>query len=159
MVGVIALMLSKHKKQERDTGKNDCKTVEEIREHLLKYTMDKGRLGKDNSWGYGVIDVQKLFGMSSASSASSSKSSSSISSSLSSASSESSDSSKSSSNKATPIFHDGQANPALLAWGVFSLFIVVALTFFIVSKCSEDDVDIPEPPNSYWDEKFQRETQ
>ena len=24
--------------------------------------MDKGKLGKDNSWGYGVIDVKKLIG-------------------------------------------------------------------------------------------------
>lgn len=60
MVGVIALMLSKHKKQERSNGKNDCRTVADIREHLLKYTNDKGTVGKDNDWGYGVIDVEKL---------------------------------------------------------------------------------------------------
>ena len=60
--GVIALMLAKHKKQEQETGKNDCKTVEQIREHLLKYTKDKGSVGHDNSWGYGVIDVEKLIG-------------------------------------------------------------------------------------------------
>ena len=41
IAGVIALMLAKHKKQEKETGKNDCKTVEQIREHLLKYTKDK----------------------------------------------------------------------------------------------------------------------
>ena len=55
-------MLAKHKKQEAETGKNDCKTIAEIREHLLKYTKDKGEVGKDNSWGYGVIDVEKLIG-------------------------------------------------------------------------------------------------
>ncbi len=60
IAGVVALMLAKHKKQEKETGQNDCKTVAQIREHLLKYTMDKGRLGKDNAWGYGVIDVEKL---------------------------------------------------------------------------------------------------
>ena len=60
IAGVIALMLAKHKKQEEETGKNDCKTVEQIREHLLKYTKDKGEVGKDNSWGYGVIDIEKL---------------------------------------------------------------------------------------------------
>ena len=53
-------MLAKHKKQEAETGKNDCKTVAQIREHLLKYTKDKGEVGKDNSWGYGVIDVEKM---------------------------------------------------------------------------------------------------
>ena len=60
IAGVICLMLAKHKKQERETGKNDCKTVEQIREHLLKYTQDKGEVGRDKSWGYGVIDVKKL---------------------------------------------------------------------------------------------------
>jgi hypothetical protein len=53
-------MLAKHRKQEEATGMNDCKTVEQIREHLLKYTKDKGEVGRDNSWGYGVIDVEKL---------------------------------------------------------------------------------------------------
>ena len=60
ITGVICLMLAKHKKQEAETGKNDCKTVAQIREHLLKYTKDKGEVGKDNSWGYGVIDVEKM---------------------------------------------------------------------------------------------------
>jgi subtilisin family serine protease len=60
IAGVVALMISKHRKQENATGKNDCKTVAQIREHLLKYTNDKGEVGRDNSWGYGVIDVEKL---------------------------------------------------------------------------------------------------
>jgi subtilisin family serine protease len=62
IAGVVALMLAKHKKQEEATGMNDCKTVAQIREHLLKYTNDKGAVGRDNSWGYGVIDVEKLIG-------------------------------------------------------------------------------------------------
>ena len=62
ITGVICLMLAKHKKQEEATGMNDCKTVAEIRDHLLKYTKDKGKVGRDNSWGYGVIDVEKLIG-------------------------------------------------------------------------------------------------
>lgn len=60
VVGIIALMLSKHKKQEDKTGENDCKSVEQIKKHLLKYTLDKGVLGKDNSWGYGIINIHKL---------------------------------------------------------------------------------------------------
>ena len=60
ITGVICLMLAKHRKQEKATGMNDCKTVAEIREHLLKYTHDKGAVGKDWSWGYGVVDVEKL---------------------------------------------------------------------------------------------------
>lgn len=60
ITGVICLMLAKHKKQFIETGHTDCETVEQIREHLLKYTLDKGTIGRDNSWGYGVIDVEKL---------------------------------------------------------------------------------------------------
>jgi|TARA_B110000305_G_scaffold47844_1_gene51276 subtilisin family serine protease len=60
MAAIIALMISKHRKQEKETGKNDCKTVEDIRQHLLKYTNDKGNVGKDNDWGYGVVDIEKL---------------------------------------------------------------------------------------------------
>jgi subtilisin family serine protease len=61
ITGVILLMLAKHKKQEELVGgENDCKTVEQIREHLLKYTDDKGAVGRDADWGYGVIDVEDL---------------------------------------------------------------------------------------------------
>tara|TARA_B100002019_G_C21150652_1_gene538065 strand:- start:531 stop:1004 length:474 start_codon:yes stop_codon:yes gene_type:complete len=153
-------MLSKHRKQQKETGKNDCTTVEEIREHLLKYTMDKGRVGKDNSWGYGVIDVKSMFGSSSNSSQSSSSQSSSSQSSSSSSSSTSSASSQSS--KSEPEFHDGVLRgKGVLAWGVFGLFIAIALTFFIVSKCTEDDFEIPEPPEyptqGFWDNKLQEE--
>ena len=59
ITGVICLMLAKHKKQFAETGKNDCETVEQIREHLLKYTLDRGAKGRDNSWGYGIIDVEE----------------------------------------------------------------------------------------------------
>lgn len=62
VAAVIALMLSKHKKQEQETKKNDCKTVQDIKDHLLKYTNDKGSIGKDDSWGYGVIDVEGMIG-------------------------------------------------------------------------------------------------
>lgn len=61
MAGIIALMLAKHKKQEKETGKNDCKTVSEIRHHLIKYTNDKGTVGRDDDWGYGVVDIDSLF--------------------------------------------------------------------------------------------------
>jgi hypothetical protein len=61
ITGVILLMLAKHKKEEELVGgENDCKTVEQIREHLLKYTDDMGAVGRDEDWGYGVIDVEDL---------------------------------------------------------------------------------------------------
>jgi|TARA_Y100000289_G_scaffold19707_1_gene19037 subtilisin family serine protease len=61
IAGIIALMLAKHNKQEQETGKNDCKTVADIRHHLIKYTNDKGTVGKDEDWGYGVIDIESMF--------------------------------------------------------------------------------------------------
>lgn len=60
MAGVVALLLSKHLKQELQTGKNDCKTVDQIKEHLKKYCDDKGISGHDDIWGYGVIDPIRL---------------------------------------------------------------------------------------------------
>jgi len=59
MAGVVALLIAKHRKQEKETGKNDCTTVEEIRQHLLKYS-NRGVIGRDNSWGYGIVDINKL---------------------------------------------------------------------------------------------------
>lgn len=60
IAGLVALLLAKHHKQEIETGKNDCKTVEQIKQHLIKYADDKGIVGKDPQWGYGVIDPVKL---------------------------------------------------------------------------------------------------
>jgi minor extracellular protease Epr len=60
IAGVILLLLSKHRIQEELTGKNDCKTVDEVKTHLLKYTVDKGTVGRDQYWGYGVVDVEAL---------------------------------------------------------------------------------------------------
>jgi subtilisin family serine protease len=60
MAGVVALLLAKHRKQEKETGKNDCKTVEQIIEHLKKYSIDVGPTGKDEWFGYGIIDVNKM---------------------------------------------------------------------------------------------------
>lgn len=163
MAGILALMLSKHKKQEADTGKNDCKTVEQMRSHLLRYTMDRGVRGKDNSWGYGVIDVKKLFNISSSSSSKSSASSASSSSLSSESSSKSSQSSSNSSKSSSEIpFHDGVVRgKGMLVWAMIGLFIAVAVTFFVVSKCTKDDFEIPEPPEyptqEYWDEKLQKE--
>ena len=61
IAGVIALMLAKHRKMESMGRYNNCKTVEEIKSHLLRCTNDKGSIGKDDSWGFGVIDINKLF--------------------------------------------------------------------------------------------------
>jgi len=60
LAGIIALMLSKHKINEAKGLDNDCITVPQIKQHLIKYTNDKGVIGKDDNWGYGVVDVPKL---------------------------------------------------------------------------------------------------
>lgn len=60
IAGIVALLIAKHRKQEKETGLNDCKTVEDIRTHLVKHCIDKGQLGKDKQWGYGVIDLENL---------------------------------------------------------------------------------------------------
>jgi subtilisin family serine protease len=56
LAGVIALLLAKHKKQEAETGKNDCVTINQIRAHLEKYSIDKGLVGKDAEYGFGVVN-------------------------------------------------------------------------------------------------------
>jgi subtilisin family serine protease len=60
ITGVVLLLLAKHAKQEAETGENDCKTVDQIKEHLKKYTIDRGVVGRDKHWGYGMIDVENL---------------------------------------------------------------------------------------------------
>jgi subtilisin family serine protease len=60
IAGVIALLIAKHRKQEKETGQNDCKTVDQIKEHLKKYSNDSGVIGKDPVWGYGMVDPMKL---------------------------------------------------------------------------------------------------
>jgi len=60
MAGVIALLLSKHKLQEAQGIPNNCKTVPQIVEHLVRHSIDKGTAGKDANWGWGIIDIEKL---------------------------------------------------------------------------------------------------
>ena len=59
ITGIIALLLAKHHKQELETGENDCRTVEQIRHHLIKYTQSDGTIAKDDVWGYGIVDVKQ----------------------------------------------------------------------------------------------------
>jgi len=54
--GVVALMMSKHRKI---GGITPLETVEDVREHLKKIAIDLEHAGKDDKTGYGLIDVQK----------------------------------------------------------------------------------------------------
>lgn len=61
IAGIIALLLSKHRQQQATTGKNDCVTIEQIKDHLKKHTVDLGEEGKDVKYGYGAIDINSVF--------------------------------------------------------------------------------------------------
>jgi len=56
--GVCALLLAKHHKQEEETGFNDCKTVEQIKQHFKKYTI-AGK-GPTDKYGWGVVPTGDL---------------------------------------------------------------------------------------------------
>lgn len=60
MAGIVCLLLSKHLKQEKLTGFNDCKTCEDVRAHLIKHAVDMGEAGKDKKWGYGIVDLKTM---------------------------------------------------------------------------------------------------
>ena len=55
MAGVVALMISNWKKTS-----NTRRSIPSIIEELLHHTKDRGVIGPDNSWGYGVVDVPEL---------------------------------------------------------------------------------------------------
>jgi subtilisin family serine protease len=59
-VGTAVLCLAKHKKQEAAGGPNDCQTQEQLGEHFKKYSIDKGTIGKDSTYGWGAVDVDDL---------------------------------------------------------------------------------------------------
>lgn len=54
--GVIALMISKHRKIGGNTPLNN---VQDIYDHLKKVSVDLGPTGRDPKYGHGVIDVKK----------------------------------------------------------------------------------------------------
>jgi subtilisin family serine protease len=60
VAGVVALLISKHRKY---GGATPVNTVEHVREHLSKTAIDIGVAGKDIMTGYGIIDVRKALSM------------------------------------------------------------------------------------------------
>jgi len=60
VAGIAALILSKHRIQEDATGKNDCTTVDELKEHLRKHAVDLGNVGKDKYYGHGAISLYSI---------------------------------------------------------------------------------------------------
>tara|TARA_B100001778_G_scaffold334986_1_gene350471 strand:- start:27765 stop:28829 length:1065 start_codon:yes stop_codon:yes gene_type:complete len=59
ITGIVALMIAKHRKF---GGRTPVNTVEDVREHLRKTSIDLGDAGKDAKYGNGIIDVQAAIG-------------------------------------------------------------------------------------------------
>lgn len=149
IVGVIALMLSKHKKQEARGEYNNCRTPEQVYEHLKKCSVDYGQPGKDSSFGNGLLDLDKLLD------------------------------SKESNPDPEPNPEPNpkpspQPNPEPkpepvkepwikrnLAWVACGTFIIIALIFYLTSLIqSTTEVYVPyidEDGNINWDKKFEEE--
>jgi subtilisin family serine protease len=53
--GIIALLLSKNKKE------NKKLTVQQIKDILIKNSIDVGEPGRDDKFGYGIINIKSLF--------------------------------------------------------------------------------------------------
>lgn len=58
ITGVLALMISKHRNSEHNNTPID--TPDQIREHLLRTADDKGEVGRDNYFGYGIVNPGEL---------------------------------------------------------------------------------------------------
>jgi len=58
MAGLIALILSKHKQQ---GGATPVLTLQHLLEHLSRTSIDKGEAGRDDLYGFGVVDPARLF--------------------------------------------------------------------------------------------------
>ncbi len=56
--GVVALIIAKHR--EYKDSKTPVDTPTQIREHLIRTADDKGAIGRDNFYGYGIISPTKL---------------------------------------------------------------------------------------------------
>lgn len=60
IAGVTALLVSRHK--EIDGGKTPLKTHADLLEHLKRDAKDAGTVGKDDAYGFGIIDVDSVVG-------------------------------------------------------------------------------------------------
>ncbi len=58
VTGVLALLISKHRKD--PTSKTPIDTPAKIREHLIRTADDAGEIGKDNFYGYGIVNPGAL---------------------------------------------------------------------------------------------------
>ena len=152
LVGITSLMLSKHKKQEKEGKPNDCKTPEQIFNHLKRCSIDKGIEGKDSDYGYGIINIQGLLDTEEPKKP------------------EEPEEPEEPENPEEPEEPEEPKEPIdkktswfkkNIAWVFFGIFLSTALIFLVFSQCSKEDV--PKPPyvdeqgNIDWDKKFEEE--
>ena len=163
LAGSIALMLSHYKKQ------GVSPTIEFIKNTLLKYTVDQGEVGKDQSWGYGILDINNFFKNLNPPKPEPTPT-------PNPPPSPSPKPEPSPRPKPTPIPDIPHPYPdpkppkrkpkdnwfkKNIAWIVFGAFVAVAGILFLLSKCSEDNFEIPNPPfidengDVDWDKKFE----
>lgn len=60
IAGAICLLKSKSKKLKEKGVDDSLETVAQIKQALVDSSNDKGIIGKDDQWGFGVIDFEKL---------------------------------------------------------------------------------------------------
>ena len=66
ITGVVALLIAKHRIDKN--SKTPIDTPARIREHLIRTANDAGEIGKDNFYGYGIVDPGRMLNGVSASS-------------------------------------------------------------------------------------------
>lgn len=55
--GIIALLMSYHRKGNHTSP---CTNLKEVREHLIKISDDLGQVGRDDTFGYGIPNLEKF---------------------------------------------------------------------------------------------------
>ena len=143
MAGVVALMIAKWKKDNKHNY-----TVDEIKTMLMQFSDDKGVIGKDKDWGYGVVDVDRML----------------IGSDPEPEPEPEPEPTPEPEPEPEPTPEPEPKKPWLtkkLTWIVFGVMLTVIMTVFGLSFCTSDDFEIPNPPyidehgNVDWDKKFE----
>ena len=163
MAGVVALLISRYKQ------KGEKYTVDKIKEQLINKSDDKGVIGKDDSWGYGIIDVYELI--------TGEKGDPPVSTTPTPTSSNTPTPTSSNTPTPTPsntpqpepdIPHPYPEEPVektpwltpKMAWIVFGVMLTIIIAAGVLSYIFDGNVDIPTPPwindhgNVNWDEKY-----
>ena len=145
MAGVVALLMSRLK------SRGDELSVTAIKDLLIRKSDDKGVAGKDDNWGYGVVDVSRLLQI------------------------DDPDPEPTKPDpeptkpdpeptKPDPEPHPETKKPWLtprVTWIVFGVMLSIIIFAGVLSYVLDDEPDIPSPPwidengNVDWDEKYE----